>query len=230
MHALLQPLFDELVAFRTCCRDVRNVQRGSPIGGVVDAVRPVTIGTDGRYRQARLIEPPAMHRLFIRLLVFRMAGAARANLVIQKHRRALVLCREDGVRIRSVAFTTVQWQSSPSVVLFARLRVHALEQGEPLVIMADAASVSEFADWDQSDVGHGKVRAGRIAPVAIRTNDTFLPVDVVLQDLSTDTNNRWLVASHSADSVWQAAQRLASSGIFEPVSGTGAGWAATACS
>src|SRR3990172_11463253 len=130
MHALRQSLLNELVAFRARRRNVRSVQRGSPIGGVVNAVGSVTIGTHGRYRQARLMETPAMHRHFIRLLVFRMARSARANLVIQEHRRALVLCREDGVRICSVTFTTVQGQSSPLIVLLARLRMHTLEQGE----------------------------------------------------------------------------------------------------
>jgi hypothetical protein len=50
-------------------------------------------------------------------------------------------------------------------------------------MVADDASASEFADSDQTDMGLGKVRAGRIAPVTIRTNDPFLPVDVVLENL-----------------------------------------------
>ena len=82
-----------------------------------------------------------------------------------------------------MAFTAVQGQSSPLVVLFARLRVHTLDQGEPLIMMTDATSVSEFADWDESDMGHGKVHAGRIATVAIGTGHPLLPVDVALKNL-----------------------------------------------
>ena len=78
-----------------------------------------------------------MHRSLIRLPVFRMTRAAGANLVIQKHRRAMVLGREDGVALRPMALAAVQWHSSPLVVLFARLGMHALDEAEPLLVVAN---------------------------------------------------------------------------------------------
>jgi len=61
--------------------------------------------------------------------------------------------------------------------------MHALEQSEPLLFMADRAAVSKFRDRDQTDVSHGKIGARRIASVAIRTNDPLLTVDVMLKKL-----------------------------------------------
>ena len=181
MDALLHSRFDELVAFGACCRHVQCVQRGSSIGRVIDAVSPVTIGTDRCYGQSRLIESPAMHRHFICLLVFRMARAACANLIIQKHRRVRILDREYAVRVCPMALAAVHWQSPPSNVLVTRLGMHSLEQAKPLVVMADATSAPEFADRDQADMGLGKFRAAGIASVAIRTNDALCKVGIVLQ-------------------------------------------------
>jgi hypothetical protein len=61
MHAIFDPLDYKFVAFRTCCRDIRWVQRGTAIGGKVDTMSAVTIGAHGRYVQARFIEAYSVH-------------------------------------------------------------------------------------------------------------------------------------------------------------------------
>ena len=68
-----------------------------------------------------------------------VALAAGLHLVVDEHRRAAVGDRQDVVLVRPVTLAALQQRAAALLVLLAGLGVDALDQLQPLVLVADGA-------------------------------------------------------------------------------------------
>ncbi len=75
VHALLEPLLDELVAFPAGGDDVGGVERRSTVRHRMDTVGTVAVCTDGRYRKSRVFQGVTVYVSLVRVQILLMAVA-----------------------------------------------------------------------------------------------------------------------------------------------------------
>ena len=190
VNAGLQPFGDEAVALAARGGHVARIEGRPPVGRPIDAVGAVAVGAGGGHQQPRLVQAVAVRGLHVGVQFLLVAPPAGLHLVVDEHRRTAVVDRQDVVLVCPVTLAAVQQRAAALLVLRPGLGVDALDQFQPLVLVADGAHLprrfARAAEAVLLGVRFVDLRGLVVAAVAVVAVDALLPVDVFGQCLAGD--------------------------------------------